>query len=48
VGQGLKLAFPVLQLVIYLVVAGLGGIAAAVLPARRGARLDILEAIAYE
>jgi putative ABC transport system permease protein len=48
VGQGLKLAFPVLQLVIYLVVAGLGGVAAAVLPARRGARLDILEAIAYE
>jgi putative ABC transport system permease protein len=48
VGQGLKLAFPVVQLVIYLVVAGLGGVAAAVLPARRGARLDILEAIAYE
>jgi putative ABC transport system permease protein len=48
VGQGLKLAFPVVQLVIYLVVAGLGGVLAAILPARRGARLDILEAIAYE
>jgi putative ABC transport system permease protein len=48
VGQGLRLAFPVGQLVIYLVVAALGGVVAAVLPARRGSRLDILEAIAYE
>lgn len=48
VGQGLRLAFPVTQLIVYLIVAALGGVAAAVLPARRGARLDILEAIAYE
>ena len=48
VGQGLRLAFPVAQLITYLVVAALGGVLAAVLPARRGARLDILEAIAYE
>jgi putative ABC transport system permease protein len=48
VGQGLELALPVTQLVIYLVAAALGGVLAAILPARRGARLDILEAIAYE
>ncbi|MBI5157393.1 MAG: ABC transporter permease [Acidimicrobiia bacterium] len=48
VGQGLELALPVVQLAIYLVVAALGGVLAAILPARRGARLDILEAIAYE
>ncbi len=48
VGQGLRLAFPVAQLITYLVVAALGGVLAAVLPARRGAKLDILEAIAYE
>jgi putative ABC transport system permease protein len=48
IGQGLKLAIPVGQLAIYLVVAAIGGVLAAALPARRGARLDILEAIAYE
>ena len=48
VGQGLELAFPVVQLAIYLVAAAAGGVLAAILPARRGARLDILEAIAYE
>ena len=48
VGQGLKLALPMTQLLIYLVVAALGGVLAAILPARRGAHLDILEAIAYE
>jgi ABC-type antimicrobial peptide transport system permease subunit len=29
-------------------IAGLGGVIAAIVPARRGARMDILEAIAYE
>jgi putative ABC transport system permease protein len=48
VGQGLQLAFPVTQLIVYLVAAGIGGVLAAVLPARRGARLDILDAITYE
>ena len=48
VGEGLKLALPVTPLIIYLVAAVLGGILSAILPARRGARLDILEAIAYE
>lgn len=48
VGQGLKLAIPVGQLVVYVVAAGVGGVIAAILPARRGARTNILESIAYE
>jgi putative ABC transport system permease protein len=48
IGQGLGLTLPWGQLVIYLVAAGIGGILASILPARRGARLDVLEAIAYE
>ena len=48
VGQGLRLAIPYTQLAVYLVAAGVGGVLAAILPARRGARLDILDAIAYE
>jgi putative ABC transport system permease protein len=48
VGQGLTLAIPWTQLAIYVLIAGLGGVIAAIVPARRGARMDILEAIAYE
>lgn len=48
VGEGLRLAIPGGQLVTYLVVAGFGGVIAAVLPARRAARLNVLDAIAYE
>ena len=48
VGQGLTLALPWTQMVTYLILAGLGGVLAAWIPARRGARTKILEAIAYE
>jgi len=48
VGQGLTLAVPWTQMVIYLILAGLGGVLAAWVPARRGARTKILDAIAYE
>lgn len=48
IGQGLELTFPYGQLVIYLIAAALGGILAAILPARRGAKTNILDAIAYE
>jgi ABC-type antimicrobial peptide transport system permease subunit len=34
--------------VVYVILAGLLGVAAAVLPARRAARLNVLAAIAYE
>ena len=40
------LAIPVSQLLVFLVIAGLFGIVAAWWPARRAARLDVLEAIA--
>lgn len=47
--QGLGvLEVPVLRLATYVVVAGVAGVAAAVLPARRAARLDVLEAVTTE
>jgi putative ABC transport system permease protein len=36
------------QLVILLVLGGLAGVLAAILPARRAAKLNVLEALAYE
>jgi putative ABC transport system permease protein len=48
-GQGItELSIPVLQLVLFLVVAVLAGVIAASLPARRANRLDVLAAIATE
>ena len=46
--EGFVLSYPVGQLVLILVVAGLAGVAAAIAPARRAARLDVLQALAYE
>jgi putative ABC transport system permease protein len=46
--QGLTFAVPWVQLGIFLVLAALVGVLAAVLPARRAARIDILAAIHYE
>lgn len=46
--EGINLGFPVTQLVIFLVLAALAGLLAGVLPARRAARLDVLEAIGNE
>jgi putative ABC transport system permease protein len=45
---GVGFDLPVPQLVAFLCVAVLAGIAAAVLPARRAARLNVLEALQYE
>ena len=42
------LSYPVGQLVFILIVAALAGVVAAIAPARRAARLDVLEALAYE
>ncbi len=42
------LAFPVGQLVLYVVIAGLAGVVAAILPARHAAKLDVLRAITTE
>jgi len=43
-----EFVLPVGQLVVYLVLAGLAGVLAAIWPARRAAKLDVLEAISYE
>jgi putative ABC transport system permease protein len=43
-----KLSLPVGQLVLMLVVAGLLGVVAAIWPARRAAKIDVLQAISYE
>jgi putative ABC transport system permease protein len=48
IGQGLKLAIPTGQLITYVVVAGIGGVIAAIAPARRAAKTNVLEAISYE
>ncbi|MEA2972284.1 MAG: putative transport system permease protein [Actinomycetota bacterium] len=48
-GEGVsELVIPVGQLVFYVVIAGVLGVIAALLPARRAARLDVLEAISHE
>jgi putative ABC transport system permease protein len=47
-GQGFVLSYPVDQLVFILIVAALAGVLAAIAPARRAARLDVLQAVAYE
>jgi putative ABC transport system permease protein len=46
--QGFVLSYPVGQLIVILVIAGLAGVLAAIAPARRAARLNVLEALAYE
>ena len=47
-GQGIAFSFPFLQVVYFVIAAILVGILAAVLPARRAARLNVLEALQYE
>jgi putative ABC transport system permease protein len=46
--DGFALTIPVASLVVVLVLAGLAGVLAAVLPARRAARIDVLRALAHE
>ena len=46
--DGITLSIPVGQIVVFLILAGLAGLAAGVLPARRAARLDVLDAITTE
>ena len=46
--EGFSLSLPVPTLLLLLVLAAIAGVVAAIGPARRAARLDILEALAYE
>lgn len=49
VDQGVtELSFPVTQLVVYLVLAAVAGVLAAWLPARRAAKLNVLQAVASD
>ncbi len=47
-GQGITFSLPGGQLVVFLIVGVIVGVIAAILPARRAARIDILQAIHYE
>jgi putative ABC transport system permease protein len=46
--EGFELSYPVGTLLILLVLAALAGVLAAIFPARRASRLNVLEAVAYE
>jgi putative ABC transport system permease protein len=46
--QGMSFHVPFTRLVIFTAVAVIAGILAAVLPARRASRLNVLEALQYE
>jgi putative ABC transport system permease protein len=46
--EGFILSIPVAELIILLVLAVIAGVVAAIGPARRASRLDVLEALAYE
>jgi putative ABC transport system permease protein len=46
--EDFELAIPVGSLIVLLVLSAIAGVGAAVLPARRAAKLDVLEALAYE
>ena len=46
--EGFELAYPIGTLLLLLVLAALAGVLAAIGPARRASRLDVLDALAYE
>src|SRR5437763_1215454 len=43
-----RVSFPAFRLIMFVVVAGLAGVIAAIFPARRAAKLDVLRAIAHQ
>ncbi len=46
--QGIGFSLPIGSLIVFTIVAIAAGVLAAVLPARRAARLNVLEALHYE
>jgi putative ABC transport system permease protein len=46
--EGFTISIPVPTLIVLLILAALAGVLAAILPARRAAKLDVLRALAYE
>jgi putative ABC transport system permease protein len=47
-GEGMSLSLPLFSLAVFIVVAVIAGVLAAIMPARRASRLNVLEALAYE
>jgi putative ABC transport system permease protein len=47
-GEGFTLSYPIGSLIVLLIVAAIFGVIAAILPARRAARLDVLQSLQYE
>ena len=47
-GEGMTFSIPLLSLAVFVVIAVVAGIVAAILPARRASRLRILDALHYE
>ncbi len=46
--EGFTLSYPVGSLIVLLILSGLAGVVAAIPPARRASRLDVLESLQYE
>ena len=46
--EGFLLSVPVGSLIVFAILAVIAGILAAILPARRASRLNVLDALAYE
>jgi putative ABC transport system permease protein len=46
--EGFTLSYPIGSLVVLLILAGLAGVLAAIAPARRASRLDVLQSLQYE
>jgi putative ABC transport system permease protein len=46
--EGFTLSYPVGSLIVLLIVAALAGVVAAIFPARRASKLDVLESLQYE
>jgi putative ABC transport system permease protein len=46
--EGFVISIPVIWLIVLLLLAAIAGVLAAILPARRAAKLDVLQALAYE
>jgi putative ABC transport system permease protein len=46
--EGFNLSYPIGTLILLFILAAIAGVVAAILPARRAARLDVLDALAYE
>ncbi len=46
--EGFTLSYPIASLIVLLILAGLAGVVAAIPPARRASRLDVLDSLHYE